>query len=1344
MKMRKRNRKWRILAFVLSVVVSLSSVPFAGTTSEAASILSTNGNGGATDVGAWFTTYNTSAFWGETGRFSDPNNVPVGFKALRADGTYGIPNSASTAEIDFQLKKMAEAGIDFILFDLTNGGLTSEFSYGMGDGLKFILDNAKLTCERIAKWNDTHDWKIRYAIGVGVYLNLRATYTGSLTGSPYREYQSVGGTLTNCATVGLTTELQVKAVKELFLDNATYGDDYYTVDGKPLLVLHETGTDDNRPIWNAYEGDKTYGNTFTVRSSNSQAQSGSYGWYTNDSNDATTHGAITNDEVMLVCPGQWNHTNSTPGASRDDGAHYGANWDAALEKKPRIVMISSLNDYMEDTQVWPTDTSACTVEEKWSDPYQYWNLTVDYIEQLRTANGDNVPSASARLGNLALDATVTTNKQVGNYDVNRLTDGTIDFTSSTANNGIAGYTDGIAYFELKLFDKVDVNQVKLCTTPHERTNLPLDIAVDVKCANGVWKRVAEMHNLASGYNGTHDLVFDFETVQDATHIRVSANKARNASGNWRLTEIEAYYNAELTADDYTGTAKDGDDTYNIAELVSDNLIAGKIATVPSYTAQNLANLTDGVVSFGTDKWALLLYGAGSSQNNVNYYEYSFDTTTSLNTVRLYRSKHETTIAPKDIVVDVKLENGDWKRVAANYNIDYAYDVVTHATDGVVQDSSLTFTFDTVECTAFRISSNRQRTRVENNSLTSTYNWRLTEIEAYYDPSVTSYTGIEAPDEEAYSIPMLTLNNLASGKTVTTNGYVTNTSHLSYLTDGTTSGSPVVYFNTAGATATNTKVIYFDIDLGSVQSFNRVDLTLFLEYWSNADKNPNGTYMKRDPRDIAIDVLDPDAKWVRVAEAHNLDYGTLKTGTKNQKNIFYFDLIEGSKIRISFNRTQVGNYLNGSTGGPLVSPCEVAAYCDYNVMESQHTGVNQATVANTEIPMYLSDNFALGGAVTTNGALNESAGPLASLTNGAVGSDRAISYFWQGGNANKTGNNIRYFDIAFEKEVLINQVVVDYFNNSDGKSHRSQDIAIDVLTADGTYVRVAERHNVTEVTTQNLQLTYSFAARKAVGIRITENNIQSASYASSGAPFLAYSEVSAYYNPNVPGTVPYTGKATATVAGSEIPLYVSKNYALNGTVTSTNTNASLASSYPVSRLTDGNKGSADGCGIINYVNGLASIEVTFEGVRNINEVRLYLSKDEQANLPHDLALSAMVNGKWQRVAELNDQVCSGSTSYLAFKFRAVSATAIKVTATNATNTNSNNFRLVEIEAYNNPNLTKADYTLYTDLTGDLLHDDADTREARAILIGNSNGAMDVNGDGKENACDLVHLKTILTR
>lgn len=118
--------------------------------------IATNGNGGKTDVGAWYTTYNTNNFWGTNGRFSDPENPAVGYKALHSDGTYGLPNSGSADEIDFQLEKMAEAGIDFIVFDLTNGGLTDKLTYGNGTNLAFILNNAKLTCERIAKWNENH------------------------------------------------------------------------------------------------------------------------------------------------------------------------------------------------------------------------------------------------------------------------------------------------------------------------------------------------------------------------------------------------------------------------------------------------------------------------------------------------------------------------------------------------------------------------------------------------------------------------------------------------------------------------------------------------------------------------------------------------------------------------------------------------------------------------------------------------------------------------------------------------------------------------------------------------------------------------------------------------------------------------------------------------------------------------------------------------------------------------------------------------------------------------------------------------------------------------------------
>ena len=1335
----KKNRslKRRVVAMMLSLALCVGAMPFSAVETRAEDTIVTNGNGGKTDVGAWFTTYNTPAFFAS--RFSDPNNLPVGYKALCSDGTYGIPTSSSAAEIDFQLKKMAEAGIDFILFDLTNGGLSNQFTYGMDENLAFIVDNAKLTCERIAIWNANHEWKIRYAVGVGVYLNLRATYNGSMTGATYIETQTVNGVQKQCATVGLTTELQAQAVKEQFVDNETYGQYYYQIDNKPLLVLHETGTNNQQTAWNSYTGEKIYGNYFTVRSSNSQVQSGSYGWYTKGSvQDANNCGAMNHSEVMVVNPGQCNHANgnTTPAAARENGEHYKANWDAALAQKPRIVMISSLNDYMEDTQIWPTETKDCTNEEKWSEPYQYWNMTVDYIKQLRTANGDVFPSAAERTGNLVLGASVTTNRQTDAYDVNRLTDGVIDYVRSTNDNGIASYDDAIAYFELTPGQAIRVNQVKVLTSGWERANLPLDIAVDVKYTNGIWKRVAEMHNLK--YEGVKTLTFHFEAEENVAAIRVSGNKTRNNSTNFRLCEIEAYYDSTLTSESYTGTQKDTNNSYNIPEIM-ENLLLGKTLT-GSGQIVNGDRLTDGINGYSA-AFAHMNYGSYSQNddaNDVKYYAYRFDTVTPLNMIRLYRSNQETTMEPKDFVLDV-CENGEWKRVAACYDFDYTHEAVHRGTGSEVTDSSIILSFETVNCTEFRISSRRTRIRDTVDAYKgATCNWKLTEIEAYYNPTVTQYTGIETADKTAYAIaPIDTPTNTALNKTVTTNGYATNTSQLSLLTDGTTSGAPIVYFNTSGATATNTKVIYFDIDLGSVQRVNRVDLTLFLEAWAG---NAYGTnYMKRDPRDIAIDVLDENSCWIRVAEVHNLDYGTLSSGTKNFTNKFYFDMVQGSKIRISFNRTQVSNYMKGATGGPLVSPSEVKVYCDYGVAQEQYTGVQAATLANTEISMYLSDNHALGGTVTSNGVENATAGPFANLTNGTEYTDRSIAYYWQGGNANKTGNNIRYYEITFQKESYINQVVVDYFNNSDGINHRSKDIAIDVLKADGTYERVAERHDVTEITTQKLQLTYSFAAQKAMGIRITENNIQSVSYASASAPFLAYSEVMAYYNPSVPSTVAYTGIAKATVEGSEIPLYASKNYAEGGSVTSTNTDAGLASSYPVSRLTDGDNGKNAACGIINYVNHLASIDVTFDTAHVINEVKLFLSTYELDKLPHDLALSAKVNGQWQRVAELNEQTATDSTSYFAFRFREVNATAIKVTVTNTTNTDSTNFRLVEIEAYKNPNVSRADYTLYTDLTGELVHDDADVQEARALLLGKSSGAMDVNGDGKENVCDLIHLK-----
>ena len=365
--------------------------------------ITTNGNGGKTDVGVWFTTYNVEHFWEH--RFGGPNAFAVGYRSLLADGSYGIPESGSIEEIDFQIEKMAEAGIDFILFDLTNGGLSYKFNYGTNGGLAFIIDNAKLTCERLAVWNEAHSWKIRYAVGIGTYEALRNSHVSETQ-----------------ASYGLAIEEQAKSVKQHFLDDDVYGKYYYEIDGKPLLVLHNLSqgnpmTDEGG--YDSYTGDKKYSSRFSLRVSNSFADRGgpnNWSWLTRDTEQpASTGGTMVGDEVTVVCPGQWNHADSAPNASRDDGKHYKANWDTVIrmESKPRVVLISSLNDYMEDTAIWPSDTSACTVEEKWynyedgrtdttaegrnTDADMYWNMTVNYIEQLRELNGDTVPDSNARV-----------------------------------------------------------------------------------------------------------------------------------------------------------------------------------------------------------------------------------------------------------------------------------------------------------------------------------------------------------------------------------------------------------------------------------------------------------------------------------------------------------------------------------------------------------------------------------------------------------------------------------------------------------------------------------------------------------------------------------------------------------------------------------------------------------------------------------------------------------------------------------------------------------------------------------------------------------------------------------
>ena len=77
--------------------------------------ITTNGNGGKTDVGTWIVTYNNEKMWED----NFGSKLPINYRGLLPDGSYGILDSADVEQIDFMLSKIAEAKIDFIIFDET-------------------------------------------------------------------------------------------------------------------------------------------------------------------------------------------------------------------------------------------------------------------------------------------------------------------------------------------------------------------------------------------------------------------------------------------------------------------------------------------------------------------------------------------------------------------------------------------------------------------------------------------------------------------------------------------------------------------------------------------------------------------------------------------------------------------------------------------------------------------------------------------------------------------------------------------------------------------------------------------------------------------------------------------------------------------------------------------------------------------------------------------------------------------------------------------------------------------------------------------------------------------------
>jgi hypothetical protein len=342
------------------------------------STIKTNGNGGPTDVGMWYCT-NWDAKGGGWWNLAT-------YRPLLPDGSYGMYDSSDVAVIDFHLAKLAEAKVDFILFDDTNG----DFNRYQPENV-WIKEKSKAVCARIKLWNKSHAWKIKYAFAIGSFM------IGD------RDYPT--------ATSYDVIEQQARCVaEEVFLNPKYDPNDYYQIDNKPLLVVLDYKKD-ARTLWAEYHGAKAWAHRFAIRwAGTSGAYSvapGDYGWAMNAA------GVLLHPEVEYLQPGHDNHLPPTGGwmhTSRKNGDYYINNWDKILSNPaPRIVMIGAFNDYTEDSAVWTADTSVDYPKtrlpiERWRGhdgqlhPSMYWDYTVGIIRTLRDGAPKPIMEGSTQAG----------------------------------------------------------------------------------------------------------------------------------------------------------------------------------------------------------------------------------------------------------------------------------------------------------------------------------------------------------------------------------------------------------------------------------------------------------------------------------------------------------------------------------------------------------------------------------------------------------------------------------------------------------------------------------------------------------------------------------------------------------------------------------------------------------------------------------------------------------------------------------------------------------------------------------------------------------------------------------
>lgn len=326
-----------------------------------------------TQVGAWYSLWydgtGPDSFW-EIVTNDYGQRIPILYKPLLHDGTFGRYNSNNADEIQFHLQEITKVGIDFLIFDQTN-----DIDARNATGQTWINNNSLKMAKAIMNWNKVEgNRQIRYCSAIGTFASVNKE-----TGQAYAAGEKKLNVIEEEAYKLYTRYIGREWGNE---KNHVY------VDGKPLMVVFTV----TQAEWEAYAKthDTPYADKFTLRFAVGHAYDpGLWGW--------VIPKAQVTEDVVTINPGWFKDPHPLEKVYRNKGETYKTQWETILSSNitPNFIVINSINEYAEQTAIWPADTSDFPANhpiDRWlnqngqEDPYLYWNMTKLYIQKYR--NGD--------------------------------------------------------------------------------------------------------------------------------------------------------------------------------------------------------------------------------------------------------------------------------------------------------------------------------------------------------------------------------------------------------------------------------------------------------------------------------------------------------------------------------------------------------------------------------------------------------------------------------------------------------------------------------------------------------------------------------------------------------------------------------------------------------------------------------------------------------------------------------------------------------------------------------------------------------------------------------------------